>query len=33
LPLVLSDQEILLHQLAKKFFSFYFPEKSPSVLP
>src|SRR4029077_8057938 len=33
LPLILSDKEILLRELAEKFFPFNLPEKSPRVLP
>ena len=33
LPLILSDKEILLRELAEKFLPFNFPEKSPRVLP
>jgi hypothetical protein len=32
LPLVSTDEEILLHEFGKKFFPFNFPEKSPGVL-
>jgi hypothetical protein len=32
LPLVLTDQEILLRELAEKFLAFHLPEKSPGVL-
>ena len=32
LPLILSDKEILLCELAEKFFPFDFPQKSPRVL-